>query len=367
MTLEELKKQLQQGQGKLSGCVTADSRNVKRGDVFAAMVGTRSDGHNYIDAAIAAGAGAIVVQAGRAVPKHAAAVCVAVDDTAEVFGQLSHLVQGNPLANMTPLGVTGTNGKTTTAFLVRAILNAAGKKCGLIGTVGVDLGDGTLRQTHHTTPDAWTIAEHAAAMRDYGCEAMVMECSSHALDQRRTAGIDFTAAAFTNLTGDHYDYHKTPQAYFNAKARLFESLKSTARAIINRDDPQAQALIDRCRCGVWTYGLDGPADLTASIEDMTIHGCQLTVMCNGLAGHWHVPLIGRYNVSNILAAAGLALAAGATMEHIAEGWRPLREYRGGWNVSVVTRTLRRCWWTMPIPTMRWTMCWEPSNRCAREN
>ena len=198
--------------------VCSDSRQVQPGDVFVAVSGTQVDGHDYLDKALANGARFVVTQ--RPVEGVGSIV---VEDSAKSLGLLAQASLGNPSSKLTNLAVTGTTGKTTVAYMVRSILEYTGAKCGLIGTIEYNTGT-TVVPAPLTTPDAVTIAQAALEMVDNDADYMVVEASSHALSQQRLAGVSFTAAAFTNLTGDHLDYHKTEDEYLDAKTLLFTGL-----------------------------------------------------------------------------------------------------------------------------------------------
>ena len=201
------------GADDFAGQVCSDSRTVSNGDCFVAIRGTIADGHNFIPQAINNGAAFIVAE--KNCP-HNNAELITVADSSEAFGLLAQAQYNQPSAAMTNLAVTGTNGKTTVGFLVQSVICSAGQKCGLIGTVVYDAGS-EVSQAEMTTPDAAKIAKLARQMADSNTEFMMIEASSHSLQQNRLAGINFTAAAFTNLTGDHLDYHKTAEKYLAAK------------------------------------------------------------------------------------------------------------------------------------------------------
>jgi len=219
---------------------------------------------------------------------------------------------------LTCLAVTGTNGKTTITFLVRSCIEAAGHKCGLMGTVVYDTGSGQTASTL-TTPDCLTLATAQREMVQAGADHMVIEASSHALSQDRLAGVSFRAAAFTNLTGDHLDYHRTTENYLAAKTRLFTALSPDATAVLNRQAPQSRLIAQETKARVCWYAVDEPADLVASIESMTVEGTTFALEFQGQTERVKTPLLGRYNVSNHLAAAGLCLAAGLDLKTVAAG------------------------------------------------
>jgi len=309
--------------------VRTDSRLVGQGDIFVAVQGSAFDGHDFIEQAIAGGARYVVCQR----HKFEQAICeggarvVLVDDSASVAGVLAQAGCGNPAAQLTNLAVTGTNGKTTVAFLVRCCIEKAGQRCGLIGTVTYDTG-AAARDAVLTTPDCLAIAEMQAQMLDAGAGYMVIEASSHALAQNRLAGIDFKAAAFTNLSGDHLDYHKTEEDYLAAKGRLFEGLSHDATAVLNKESPHAVSLARKTEARLLWYGIDDDADLNAGIESMDTGGAVFALEYAGRKEKVSTPLTGRHNISNHLAAAGLCLAAGFDLETIAQGLSALSAVPG---------------------------------------
>jgi UDP-N-acetylmuramoyl-L-alanyl-D-glutamate--2,6-diaminopimelate ligase len=303
--------------------VCIDSRRVTAGDIFVAVKGTTCDGHDFIEQAIANGAEYIVCQEGTS-----SVETITVDDTAEAAAVLAQARSGNPVSQLTNLAVTGTNGKTTVAYLVRSCIQQAGHKCGLMGTVVYDTCSGQGSQASLTTPDYLTIAAAQQEMVKNGAEYMVIEASSHALSQNRLAAINFRAAAFTNLSGDHLDYHKTKEDYLAAKTRLFLSLTSDAVAVLNKQSPESETIARQTNAKILWYAIDEQADITAHIESMDINGTTFTLEHVNQSVTTEISLLGRYNVSNSLAAAGLCLAAGIDLETIAEGLSAQRTIPG---------------------------------------
>lgn len=293
--------------------IRTDSRHVKDGDIFVAVKGTVYDGHDFIDQAVGNGAKYIVCEHSA---RHEAVI---VDDCAEAAAILAQAAGGNPALKLTNLAVTGTNGKTTVAFLVRSCIRHAGEKCGLIGTVIYDTCSGRDCEAALTTPDCLTIAAGQQEMVKNDAKYMVIEASSHALDQNRLAQINFKAAAFTNLSGDHLDYHKTKDKYLAAKTKLFSSLSADSVAVLNRESPESEHIAAKTPARILWYGVDKNADLIAHIESMDINGAVFSLKYAGRTAIVRTPLLGRYNISNHLAAAGLCLAAGFNLETIAAG------------------------------------------------
>ncbi len=309
-----------------------DSRLVKAGDIFVAVVGAVCDGHDFIGQAVASGARYIVCQKPC---YHKGLETILVDDSAKAAAVLAQASIGNPASQLTNLAVTGTNGKTTVAFLVRSVIRTAGQKCGLIGTILYDTG-AEIFEAPLTTPDCLTIAERQSQMLKAGSRYMVIEASSHALDQNRLAAIDFKAAAFTNLTGDHLDYHKTKEEYLAAKTKLFAALLPKAIAVLNKQSPEAKQISEKTKAKILWYAIDESADITAHVESMNVNETIFTLEYADQSFLVKTPLLGLHNVSNHLAAAGLCLAAGFDLETIAGGLSALQGVPGrlekvGWN------------------------------------
>ena len=295
--------------------VTCDSRQVQPGTLFVAVPGTRQDGAAFSDEAIRRGAVAIVAEKpvpGCPVPVHV------VPEARAALADLAARFHGHPTSRLNVVGVTGTNGKTTTTFLVRSILEAAGQKVGLLGTIQHAVGPRVL-PSDNTTPGADTLQRYFAEMVRAGCGAAAMEVSSHALDQGRVRGVRFAAAVFTNLTRDHLDYHPTFEHYRDAKGKLFEMLSPKAVAALNADDPVSAHYAARTPARVLTYGLRGPADVTAAVELVTFHGTRLLLRAGGEEVRVHTRLIGTHNVYNILGAAAAAWGMGYDLEVIKVG------------------------------------------------
>jgi len=309
--------------------ICVDSRLVEAGDIFVAIEGTVYDGRDFIDQAVANGAKYIVCRQCKATHDLRATSheIIIVDDSAEAAALLAQARRGNPASQLTNLAVTGTNGKTTVAFLVRSCIQKAGKKCGLISTIIYDTCSATS-EAALTTPDCLAIAERQEQIVKAGSKYMVIEASSHALSQNRLAAINFEAAAFTNLAGDHLDYHKTREDYLAAKTKLFSLLSPDAKAVLNKQSSEAKQIAAKTKAKTLWYAVDAPSDITAHIESMNIGGTVFVLEYAGQREKVNTPLLGRYNVSNSLAAAGLCLAAGFDLETIAAGLSALRTIPG---------------------------------------
>ncbi len=296
--------------------ITDDSREVRPGSLFVAVQGERVDGHRFISSAVTAGAGALVCQqeaVGITIPS------VRVADSRKALGWLGSCFYHHPSSRMRMIGITGTNGKTTTTYVCKALLEALGHSVGLIGTVAYEIGVDTISASH-TTPGALALQQLLAKMVDRRCRAVVMEVSSHALAQGRTSGCEYDVAVFSNLTQDHLDFHQTMEEYFQAKLRLFTGLTGTKkpnkRAIINSDDPSGLRIRAVCPAPVWTYGLQRGADLRAERVRLSLAGTRFHAATP--AGSFPVEshLVGEHNVYNVLAAMGVALHEGATPEQV---------------------------------------------------
>jgi len=304
--------------------VHCDSRAVQPGDIFVAVKGTQLDGHDFIEHALKNGAKYIVAQKYK--QKNDPRI-ILVEDSANAAGLLAQASFKNPAQKLTNLAVTGTNGKTTVAFLVRSAIKNAGQTCGLIGTVFYDTGL-AKSDANLTTPDAPAIAKMTSEMLKAGAKYMVIEASSHALSQNRTAAINFKAAAFTNLAGDHLDYHKTQNQYLAAKTLLFRKLDKNAVAILNKQSPQAKEIAKKTTAKILWYAVDQPADIQAHIESMDMTGTIFSLQYKGQKQNVKTPLLGKYNVANHAAAAGLCLAAGLELKTIAKGFSNLKNIPG---------------------------------------
>ena len=305
--------------------VVADSRRCRAGSCFVAVRGTAVDGHRYIDRAVSAGASAVVCEDASAVP--AGTAWAAVDDSRRAAGALAQASFGWPARKLTCVAVTGTNGKTTVAHLMGHVLGAAGHTPAVLGTIGYRTGRREL-PAETTTPDAIRLAELTGEMVAGGRSHLIMEASSHALDQDRIAGIAFDVGVFTNLSGDHLDYHRTMDAYAAAKRRLFEGLADDAVAVINRDDPAAETMAASTRASVRWYGLSPAADLWARIDRIEASGTDLVFVGESDELPVHTPLIGRHNVLNCLAAASACRALGVELGVIGQALSSVRYIPG---------------------------------------
>ncbi len=285
------------------GSILFDSRQVQPGDVFVAVKGAQADGHAFIDIAIKNGAIAVVANAGsnNSAFRTPHSVFVFVQDSAETLGQMAANYYDRPSEQLQLVGITGTNGKTTTVTLLHQLFSRLGYRCGLIGTVENRIGDSVVPSTH-TTPDAVRLQALLREMADAGCSHVFMEVSSHAVHQRRIAGAVFAGAAFTNLTHDHLDYHTTFAEYRDAKKMFFDDLPATAFALTNVDDRNGLFMLQNSTAQKYTYGLKKPADYKAKILENSLNGLYLQL--DGEA--FHARMIGEFNAYNLTAAYAIA-------------------------------------------------------------
>jgi len=317
MQLEELVRRLTPPSvnGSLDKQVTSicyDSRRADSGSLFVAIRGERVDGHDFIAEAVDRGAVGVVCQ--KEVASHRVA-SVVVDDSRAALARLAATFYGEPSRKLRMIGVTGTNGKTTTTFLIKHLLQRANQKTGLIGTVSYEIGERVL-PAYRTTPESLELQELLSQCVDAGCAGVVMEVSSHALAQNRASEIDFDVAVFTNLTQDHLDFHHGMKDYFEAKARLFEGVRSGRKksrvGIVNVDDPYGQQLIARFgkELSIVTYGMGARAEFRASNFKVEMSGTSYQLDTRDKSYLVRLPLIGRFNIYNSLAALASVHALG---------------------------------------------------------
>lgn len=305
--------------------VEYDSRRVRRGDVFVAMRGGATDGNRYIETAIAQSAAAIVTDSREAYEalrrNHTSIGAALVEHGRRALAEASATVTGHPERRLALSAVTGTNGKTTTAFLLEAMLRSVQRTCVLIGTIETHVGD-EVRVSPHTTPESRDVLEIFADGVKVGATEAVMEMSSHALKQERVWGLPVDVAIFTNLTQDHLDYHGTMEAYFAAKARLFEGVGSPPPrvAVLNADDPYGERLVAGAgRSQVLRYGIEGRGEFRAESIRMLAGKTLFRMATPAGTAEIQSPLTGRVNVYNLLAASASAWARGLTLDEIVAG------------------------------------------------
>lgn len=337
-----------------------DSRKVRQGDLFVAIRGGAVDGHLFIDNAIQRGAVVVVVEDDGSVSDsrcvHAGVTKVVVPNSRIALATLSGNFYGHPSRKMKLLGVTGTNGKTTTTHLLKSILDRGETKAGLIGTIEYRVGDEALPATH-TTPESLELNDLLARMADRGCTSVAMEVSSHSLVQHRVHGLEFTAGVFTNLSQDHLDFHENMERYAAAKRTLFESIPEDGWSVVNMDDPFAVAVTGTTKARQVSYSLRPGADLHAEDIRMGIRGMELSILHRGGRERLVTGLTGRFNVLNILAACATGAALEIPWPDIREGIRQLGSVPGrfeqipspiGWTAIVdyahTPDALQNCLW-----------------------
>jgi UDP-N-acetylmuramoyl-L-alanyl-D-glutamate--2,6-diaminopimelate ligase len=288
-------------------CIADDSKAMKARSVFFAIKGSQYNGFNFIDQAIKNGAVCIVAE--RDFPEHSSTTRVIVRDIRKSCAVMAANFYNHPSDDIGIIGITGTNGKTTTLFLVKTILDYCGIKCATIGTIGYGIGS-SLVPANNTTPSPIIIQRFLNNIKGEGVDRCVMEVSSHALHQSRVDGIIFDRAIFTNLTQDHLDYHKSMRRYFAAKAKLFDLVKSKGQVILNIDDAYGRTIAKRFKNRVLTYGIQNPADIRACNISKSIDGCCFNLDTPRYSFDIASRLIGEYNIYNILAAVALAYSLG---------------------------------------------------------
>ncbi|MBR4481072.1 MAG: UDP-N-acetylmuramoyl-L-alanyl-D-glutamate--2,6-diaminopimelate ligase [Prevotella sp.] len=290
--------------------VNIDSRRIEAGHLFVAIPGTQTDGHKFIPKAIEQGAVAVLCEYFPN-KREPGVTYVAVESTEAWVGEVATQFYGDPSRKLKLVGVTGTNGKTTIATLLYNMFRKFGHKCGLLSTV-CNYIEGEAIPTDHTTPDPIELNSLLARMVDAGCEYAFMECSSHAIAQKRIGGLRFTGGLFTNLTRDHLDYHKTFENYRDAKKAFFDGLDKDAFAITNADDKNGLFMVQNTKAAVKTYSTRSMADFKAKIIECHFEGMYLDINGKEVG----VQFIGKFNVSNLLAVYGAAVMLGKQPEDI---------------------------------------------------
>lgn len=290
--------------------VNIDSRKIEKGHLFVAIKGTQTDGHKFIAKAIELGATAILCE-DMPEEKIESVSYLQVASTEDVVGQVATNFYGNPSKKLKLVGVTGTNGKTTIATLLYNMFRKFGHRCGLLSTVCNYIEDEAIA-ADHTTPDPIELNHLLHRMVEAGCEYAFMECSSHAIAQKRIGGLTFAGGIFTNLTRDHLDYHKTFENYRNAKKAFFDGLPKEAFAITNADDKNGSVMVQNCKANIKTYSIRQMADFRAHIIECHFEGMYLEINAREVG----VQFIGKFNVSNLLAVYGAAVMLGKNPEDV---------------------------------------------------
>ena len=303
--------------------INIDSRKIEQGHLFVAMKGTQTDGHKFIEKAIELGASAVLLEDMPAETAEKDITYIQVKSTEDAVGKVATTFYGDPSHQLKLVGVTGTNGKTTVATLLYNMFRKFGHKVGLLSTVCNYIDDKEVPASH-TTPDPIELNALLARMVAEGCEYAFMECSSHAIHQRRIGGLKFAGGLFTNLTRDHLDYHKTFENYRNAKKMFFDDLSKDAFAIINADDKNGMVMVQNCKAKIKTYSTKRMADFRARILECHFEGMYLEVDGKEVG----VQFIGKFNVSNLLAVYGTAIMLGKKAEDILVALSTLKNVNG---------------------------------------
>ena len=286
------------------------SGEAKEGFLYAAIKGFTSDGHDYISNAIENGAKTILCE-NTPSEKSSEVSYIKVEDSADALGKIASLYFGEPSKKLKVVAITGTNGKTTCVSLLFDLFKNLGYKCGLLSTVNIRIGDEIIPSTH-TTPHSISIQENLALMVEKGCEFCFMEASSHAIVQKRMAGLELDVAGFTNLSHDHLDYHKTFAEYRDAKKLLFDLMPSTGACISNKDDKNGKYMLQNTMASRYFYGIKSPADFKAKILEMDMAGMHLEI--NNQEAWFQIT--GEFNASNLLLIYSIAFILGEQHEHI---------------------------------------------------
>ncbi len=304
-----------------------DSRQVRPGSLFCALRGSVADGHRFIPQAVAAGAAALLVEDPTGLP--AGVPCVVVADTRPAMARLAAAFYGEPTSGIPLVGITGTNGKTTTTYLVEGIMEAAAIPTAVLGTISYRFRDRQI-PAPHTTPESVDLQRTLRDLVDAGARGAVMEVSSHALDQHRVDGCRFRAGIFTNLTRDHLDYHGDMETYLASKLRLFAELLPQAGGVgaVNLDDAYGHRVAEAARCPVITFGLADGAQVTARDIDFSVAGIAAVIVTPAGEFPLRSPLMGRFNLSNILAAVAAGVALGLPVEALKAGLESHRRVPG---------------------------------------
>ncbi|MBM3252947.1 MAG: UDP-N-acetylmuramoyl-L-alanyl-D-glutamate--2,6-diaminopimelate ligase [Candidatus Omnitrophica bacterium] len=305
--------------------ISDNSKYVREGFLFLALKGERLDGYDFIQEAIDRGARVVVSYKDFIAP--CGVVKIIVENKREVASDIACAYFENPSRRLKIVGITGTNGKTTTSYLISNIFEQAGFGTGLIGTINYKIGNRTIPAVN-TTPGAIELQGYLSEMLGDGLEFVVMEVSSHSLQQERVRNIKFSSAVFTNITQDHLDYHKTFEDYFEAKARLFNLLEEGARAVINIDDEYGKRLMESLKTKPITYGIKADSDIKSKIHKMDIGGSIFEVLSPYGKFEIKTKLIGLHNIYNIMAAIGVGILFGIEEEHIKKGVETLEGVKG---------------------------------------
>jgi UDP-N-acetylmuramoyl-L-alanyl-D-glutamate--2,6-diaminopimelate ligase len=305
--------------GEEVGKVTSNSREVQKGDVFVCIKGTAADGHKYAPAAKEAGAAFIIAEEDTGLPNQ-----IIIKDTRSAYAIMCANYFGNPAKKLKLIGITGTNGKTTVAFLIKHIMETCGHKLGLIGTIKNMVGEEEI-EAKLTTPDAFSLQQLFSKMLAAGCDYCVMEVSSHALEQERVKDLHFKTAVFTNLTQDHLDFHGTMENYFAAKQKLFDMCDT---AVINGDDEWGERLIQNASSAVLSYGLNGSREFLAKNISFQPSRAEFSLQHGAEAIPAVIPIPGKFSLYNALAAIGAAVTSGISAQEAAQALATAKGVKG---------------------------------------
>ncbi len=306
--------------------ISLDSREIRNNGLFAAIPGTIADGHDFIDMAVSKGASVIVFQ-NRPGNLHENTTYIQVDDSAATMGIIASNFYNRPSENIKLIGITGTNGKTTTVTLLYNLFTRLGYKTGMLSTIENYIGNKKAEATH-TTPDPVRLNRLLAEMSESGCEYCFMEVSSHALEQKRTEGLRFSAGIFSNISHDHLDYHGTFENYIRAKKKFFDNLPPSALAIINVDDKNSTVMVQNTRARVIKYGMKTVADCTARVIEKSMEGMQLKINRH----EFWTPMVGEFNVYNMLAVFATAVNMGIPDSEVLQHMSLLTPAKGRFEV-----------------------------------
>ncbi len=300
--------------------IAYDSRKVKKGDLFCCLKGLRENGHDFVEEALARGAAALLMQRKAQSPE--GVTQIRVKDSRKALALLSDRFYDHPSGKVKLIGITGTNGKTTTSYLLKSVYEKAGLKVGLVGTICHWIGKKQI-VGERTTPESLDLQRLLSTMVKEGVQVAVLEVSSHGLSLNRVLGIDFDFGVFTNVSRDHLDFHPTVQSYEDAKLRLFTLLASRSVAVVNSDDPLGKRIVRATRAQPVTYGLSPRRDFRAKIESLSMSGTKMSVLWKGRSTLLQTRLLGRGNVYNVLCSFCVALSDGIPRKKVAEGIKSL--------------------------------------------
>lgn len=301
-----------------------DSRSIKPGELFFAVAGYKTDGRKYVDQALARGAASIVSESGL---EAGSVPLLKVKNIRRAMALMAAEFYGRPADKMTILAITGTAGKTTTSHLARSVFAAAGKKVGLLGTINYWVMDKSY-PAPNTTPESLDLQRLLSEMLETGADTVIMEASSHGIELERVAGIDFKAAAFTNFSQDHLDFHGSMDEYLKAKLRLFQGLSERAGCVVNVDDPASKNVIEATKASLLTFGLLKPAQITARNIESSLLGTKFQMVTPEGTVDVNLSLAGQPNIYNALTACGMGLALGISLKAVKAGLEALPSVSG---------------------------------------